>query len=214
MDPVLHVPNEITVVDNFFENPDEVRSAALEDNDFAPAEHKGHRYQGVGPVSRSGFWERVEAAVRFPVLPASYDGNDATFFRLGLAGDESTTWIHPDTGMDASWAAICYLSEPPSPEYGTAFWHHPRLGGRLPEEARGDARLLSELDRVGQDQRYWNPAGIVFQRYNRFVAYPSAKFHSRWPKYPVGNSEEDGRLIRVWFFSKMEGSEWLSPPPP
>lgn len=211
---VLHIPGEITVIDDFYGSARSQRNQALQNNEFDTVEFKGHPYQGVGLTVSDGDWEMVERAVRFPISPARYGDQDATFYRLGREGDEPTTWIHPDTGMDATWAALCYLSDPPDESYGTAFWRHRVLGDRLPPHLRSDPEALSTLDEHGQDERYWMSAGIVFQKMNRFVAYPTAKFHSRWPKYPAGATKEEGRLVRVWFFSEREDSKWLSPPPP
>lgn len=208
MDPVVYLPGVLVVVDEFFKDPAAVRDAAL-DQDFKTESHKGVGYQGVGRLVKHPAWNLVERAMGFPIEPAEYDGEPTTFYRLGVEGDEATTFIHADLGMDAEYAGVCYLSDPPEGEgpYGTAFWSHPQYGGLMPPDLEQNS--LMDLDRQGQDERAWVPSGIVRQKFNRFVAYPTSRFHSRWPRDVVGTDPETGRLIQVFFFNQKRGAGWL-----
>ena len=206
MDRVFYQRDSLIIVDGFYPEPKKIRAAALA-QDFGDAEHKDTKYPGVGlNVPDSALrWDLVSEAVGFEADPARYEDRDVTFFRLGEEGDTTTSWIHADTGMDAEWAAICYLSEPESPRSGTAFWMHRETGlHTLPPDL--EKNQLEVFDLHGQDRRHWAPTALANQAFNRLVAFPTARFHSRWPRDVAGKGAE-GRLIQVFFFNR--GDRWM-----
>lgn len=191
----------LLVVDDFFLEPEAVRRAALAQS-FATREYEGVPYQGIGtdfkPDADPLVVARLRRAFGFPVRP------ELSFWRLGLAGDSTTTWIHFDSGC-APWAALVYLSpEPEGQEAGTAFWRHRELGwDEAPRSLTGDVRALAEcLDRDGMDAAAWWRTDFVALKMNRLIIYPSRRFHSRYPQDAWGADAETGRLVWVCFFDR------------
>jgi hypothetical protein len=200
------VRTSLLVVDNFLKNPDAVRRRALA-CDFSPREYKGHVYNGISTDYVFSPWPLVAKAVGFKVRPA------ISFFRLGLAGDTTTTFIHADTAVDgAAWAGVLYLSAPDCKAFsGTAFWRHNKLGwDRLPSSATieaqtgraADEAFFDSLNEDGQGEDAWFMNGFVSMKSNRFVAYPTNLFHSRYPRETWGNEKSEGRLTWVCFFDR------------
>jgi hypothetical protein len=200
----------LLVVDNFLKNPEAVRRRALA-CDFSPREYKGHEYNGITTDYAFAPWSLVEKAVGFKVRPA------ISFFRLGLAGDTTTTYIHADTAVDgAAWAGVLYLPAPECTAFsGTAFWRHNEYGwDRLPPShviesqtgAEADDAFFDSLNADGQTEDAWFMNGFVSMKSNRFVAYPTNLFHSRFPRDTWGKEKSEGRLTWVCFFDRDRSS--------
>lgn len=194
----------LVVYDDFLASPDRVRAHALRQS-FAPQSYKGHEYNGIGSDYKFCPVASISKAVGFEAVPV------LNFFRLGLAGDRTTTYIHADTGVDsATWAGVLYLSEPPSPAVGTAFWTHRELGWDALPDAEGfeaaeitpDDRFFANINEDGQGEVAWAMNGFVGMKYNRFLAYPTNLFHSRFPRDTWGTEKSEGRLIWVTFFNE------------
>jgi len=171
--------------------------AAAESQDYAAREHKGIAYEGVGTEIPYDPWPVLSRALGRQVRPVIYEGRPLTFFRRSRHGEDSTTWIHPDTGVDGEFAGVLYLSEPGGPGYGTAFWSHQEHGAQL-DPAELTPELAAQLDRDGQDDERWQLVGFVAQRVNRFVTYPVSLFHSRMPQRVPADHRD--RLIQAFFF--------------
>lgn len=201
--------HSLLIADNFLRNPLAVRRRALR-CDFSPREFKGHSYNGIGVDYQFSPWSLVSKAVGFSVTPA------LSFFRLGLAGDTTTTFIHADTAVDgATWAGVLYLPDPDSMRFsGTAFWRHQRYGwDRLPATEQIEKQLgqqagdefFASLNYDGQSVDAWMMTDFASMKFNRFIAYPTHLFHSRFPRETWGVAKEEGRLTWVCFFDKATG---------
>lgn len=191
---------KLVIVDDFEQRIDGITLHA-EAMNYAPREYEGHSYSGIGELGT--YWPGVliERALGFPVKPV------ITFFRLGVVGDKTTTWIHNDLGVvGATWAALLYLRDPPVGTWsGTAFWRH--RGRGITEQdnelsfTEKDAMLLNE---EGQSESAWAMTDLIAMKRNRFIAYPANVFHSRYPKEAFGASVFDGRLFWAGFFTGEE----------
>jgi hypothetical protein len=190
MDTFLHV------VDNFLEDPLQVRAAALAGG-FDTVEFAGHKYTGVGPRNQPDLKHAISKAVGIEIQPV------ISFFRRGMPQDETTHWIHADT-ICAQYASILYLNLPEQCHGGTAFRYHNELNwDRIPPEARTrDQAFFDRLNEDGNDASKWRFAGFVAMKWNRFIAYPTNVFHSRWPREGWGETEQNARLIWVCFFNQ------------
>ena len=184
------------VIDNFHPVAKPI-AAFVKTMTFGPQEYGGHIYKGVGiGYAPEMFYELLEAAIGQKVTPK------LDFFRLGTKEDSSTTYIHPDSGM-AKFAAVWYLTEAPGDIVaGTAFWKNKGTGkDALSEQDRMNELLLAQLDAEGADESKWKMTGLVGQKFNRLVVYPSHLFHSRYPQDAWGKDASDGRIIFCSFFN-------------
>jgi hypothetical protein len=175
-------------VDGFYPYPESLRRQ-VEALDFTTREWAGHEYQGVGILPEFGPWELVATACGLSAIRPAL-----SFFRRGVPGDKPTVWIHADRAA-ASAAGLLYFDD----VGGTAFWKHKALGWEElpPAEAlgeQGDA-VVDRLNLDGGNQRGWTMTGYVAAAPNRFIAYPTSRFHSRWPL-----ELDRPRLIWVVFF--------------
>lgn len=177
----------LTVVEHFLPFPGSIAAEARA-LPFSTVEWAGHQYQGVGVLPHFGPWELVSEAVGYRIVPR------LSFFRQGRPGDRLTVAIHADRAA-AGGAGICYFDE----VGGTAFWRHRPTGWETlpPAEQLGEdaEKACDVLNEQGKDLRWWEMTGYVAARPNRFIAYPSDRFHSRWP---IELDRE--RLIWVVFF--------------
>lgn len=163
---------------------------------YGPQEWKAHAYNGIGlGYSPEMFYDFLSAPFGRKITPLM------EYFRLGTAKEEPTTYIHVDSGC-GKYAAVWYLSDAPADTVaGTAFWRHKETGlYGLPDAERENAGFLEKLNADGADESKWTMAGLVGQKFNRCVVYPTSLFHSRYPKEAWGNDTTDGRIVFTCFF--------------
>lgn len=189
----------LVAFDDFTPRAREIRRLALEQS-FDPVEWNGHTYKGIGKDYDPDLTLQMQNTIGGPVSPVM------SFFRLEREGDDSTSWIHADTSVNAAYASVLYLTEPPAPLCGTAFWTHKELAtDSLPprfEEREQFIQDNGELLRAdAADPDKWVLNGVVGMKFNRFVMYPTRMFHSRYPKQAFGKTKSEGRLIWVCFFN-------------
>lgn len=182
----------ILIADDFHPLPGLIREYAL-DNGFRTVEHMGRTYHnvGLGQVSVEGL---IEEAIGFPVEI------DLQFFRLGLANDIMTNWVHADTA-DSDWACVWHLTDPRvPPQGGTGFFRHVATGWEgVPLEGI-DQPTADMLNNQGNDASAWRMEEVAPMKYNRAVIYPTRLFHGRYPRKAFGDNEQNGRLIWCAFF--------------
>lgn len=192
---VLQDTSSALIVDDFCDHPVAVRDFAM-GLDFGPQEYKGHVYNGIG-LADLDMTEYLSAAVGFPVA------QELSFFRLGVDGDELTSYIHCDS-VCSRFACVWYLTPADLCRGGTAFWRHKELGwDRLPAEGV-DAEMAEKLNRDGNIEECWKLEALAKMWWNRAVIYPSALFHSRYPRQAFGSDASDGRLIWCCFFDEAD----------
>jgi len=130
-------------------------------------------------------------------------------FRLNLAGELPHSWVHSDL-ICAQYASVLYLNTPqqcyehPS---GTAFWKHnqlkvDRLATKEELESAGInwQEYYSRIEKDWKILELWERVSFVPMEWNKFVTYPTALFHSRFPFDAFGSSPKDGRLIWICFY--------------
>lgn len=186
-------PATLIVVDDFAPDVDAIRKRALELR-YGPVEHDGHSYNGVG-VGYDPLIEQLIAQVMgFPVKIR------IGFFRLGIASTKQTTFIHSDNG-ESEFAGVLYLNLPHQQHGGTAFWKHLSTDAtEVPEDL--PALLRQQLVSEGLDEDKWGMEMMVGMKYNRFIAYQSACFHSRYPNHCEAKTKDEGRLVYATFFDR------------
>lgn len=185
--------SDVTIADGFCDHASYVRQYAM-DLDFGPQEYKGHVYNGIG-LADLDMTEYLSEAMGFHVE------QELSFFRLGVEGDELTSYIHCDA-VCSRFACVWYLTPADLCRGGTAFWRHEELGwDRLPAAGVGP-EMAEKLNEDGNIEERWKLEGLVKMWWNRAVIYPSALFHSRYPRQAFGSNTADGRLIWCCFFDE------------
>lgn len=183
----------LIVEDHFLEAPDVVRKEALSAG-FKTAIFRDVAYHGISPVIPEINLGRLALILGFaPRVTLS-------FYRLNLASDIPTTYIHPDSA-ESEWAGVVHLTASEHCRGGTAFWKHRKTGACSFYSAHppGEASLYRE---DGLDETKWDLVSLIGMQHNRLLIYPSRLFHSRYPKRTWGDTPETGRLILAFFFNR------------
>lgn len=125
-----------------------------------------------------------------------------TCFRLNLAGELPHSWVHSD-GICADYASVLYLNLPEQCYGGTAFWRHRELEiDRIPR--KHDLALGAHITAEWKRLEPWERTDFVPMEWNKFVTYPTERFHSRYPFEGFGQGPQDGRLIWICFYDVSE----------
>lgn len=190
------------VQDGFFDDPVGERNAALA-ADFKTVEHNGVTYRGIALVDDKVHGERIEQ-----MLGEKMDGARTVYWRRNLAREENETYIHSDVQI-GTYTAVAYLTPRELCQGGTAFWRHKKYGWTR-QPTKDEMRALGlpdtpefwqEIYQDGFDESKWDLLDVAEMKWNRLVIFPSAHFHSRYPKESFGRAPDDGRLIKVFFLN-------------
>lgn len=204
----------LIVVDDFYDDPEEVRAEALSleypiTGRFPGRNSANHR------VRES--LERVSRVLRKRIV-CNVQNRDLTFFRLTRGSDQGSCDIHVD---HAGWAGVCYLNPPEQCHGGTSFFRHrttgltrwptPGQAARLMEEGvvppSADPRvdpLAHYFVQEGKVRENWEEVCAVPMAYNRCIFYDAKQFHTITSWSGFGDTPETSRLTRLFFFNELQ----------
>lgn len=183
------------IIDDFYKNPDDVRS-------FALAQEFGVHGNYPGQRTESFLADNVKNSIQDVIRPLGGEitwwGDDSTgSFQYTTASDRS--WIHSDDTTD--WAGVLYLTPDAPLSAGTGLFKHKETGlfkwrnSEYPEEVTRSAPV--NID--SQDMTKWEMVDRIGNVYNRLVLYRGDLFHVSLDYF--GQNKEDGRLFQVFFFN-------------
>lgn len=196
------MPTSFMVVDDFLENADALREAALgltyEEQETAyPGRNSSQR------INLEGLTEGVSRLVGERLTPAM-PGEAHAKCRISLAGDTGTAGVHVDR---SHWSGILYLSRPEDCRGGTEFFRHRGSGQERPPFDDAEARewgypsanaLVTEAAAQTLDQRAWEKTMTIPMRFNRLILLRPWLWHTAGESF--GDSLENGRLVYLMFF--------------
>lgn len=180
----------VIVVDDFYENPDDVRAMALSQN-FAPdlRYHKGQRTDTkfIAPGTKQLFESLIGRKItRWTEF--EYNG----IFQYCTAEDALV--YHSDV---QSYAAAVYLTPNAPVECGTSFYRskkHPSV-----RKIRTDDTNYSEVFEGGfYDKTKFDLIDTVGNVYNRLVLWDARLIHSASQYF--GTSKDNSRMFHLFFF--------------
>ena len=176
----------VIVVDDFYSNPDGVRSFAL-GQEFAIRENfPGMRTKSfVTDDTKDTIQNIIRNAGGLVTNWNQIDGLTGSF-ELATARDRS--WIHTDHYN--TWAGVIYLTPNAPLTGGTGMFRHKRTG----------AEVASQLESYeSQDYTKWELCDVIANRYNRLVLYRSNMFHTSLDYF--GSDHNTGRLFQLFFIT-------------
>ncbi len=197
----------IVVVDDFYDDPHQVRATALK---FTYPEETG-KVTYPGRNSRQTMLppnsdEMFSFLVQEPVMggPGMWHG----ICRIALANHQRTGQVHVD--QRCAWAGVICLTPDKHCVGGTEFYRHKKYGTQhMPftdKEAQeiygceNRGQVLDMLFGPGKDGRDLDKWEKVFElplKFNRCVLFRPWFFHRSGPDF--GDSIENGRLIQLLF---------------
>lgn len=208
----------ILIINDFFENPDEIRHKALllpmNDNNH----HPGYRSSTIIEEQSIITKKKLEAIMGTTIYPSG----DSFHFQQNISTDVS--WIHTDTVIHElnvfnkhgikSWAAVIYLTPDAPIEAGTILYSYKDDGNSHVNLT--DVIKSAEIKRYRNVSKYsinkdyliqsskssdktaWDKHTIIGNVYNRCVIYNAEYFHETAQYF--GSNPNDSRLIQVCFF--------------
>jgi hypothetical protein len=187
----------IIVIDNFYENPFEIREFALnlkyEIKDYYPGKrsesYANERHKTIFDKILEPYGEKINAF-------CSNDNKDTDngTFQYTVSNDRS--WIHSDNDL-TNWAGIIYLT-PNAPETsGTCFYKF--KDGTMNSDESRFLKTDDERQLYCRDMTKWSKVDIVGNVFNRLVLFDSRRFHASMDYF--GDNIKNGRLFQVFFFS-------------
>jgi hypothetical protein len=184
----------------------EVRHAVVRSKFGTHKGPDGADYTGISLLPVPNWIKRISEVVGHPIV------SRLSCFRVNLAKELPHSWVHSD-GICAQYASVLYLNLPEQCAGGTAFWRHKELGmDRLPSKEALTSRgidadaFYKQMDREWKELKWWEQTQFVPMKFNRFVTYPTAMFHSRYPFEGFGQDPSSGRLIWACFYD-IEGGD-------
>jgi len=186
----------LIIVDDFYNNVDDVREFALQQDFKVDGNYPGHR-------TVSFINESIKTAISNIVSP--YAGN-ITWWGDNYTGayqyttQHDRSWIHAD--QTTMWAGVCYLTPNAPYSSGTGLFRHKTSGLRAAvknPDGSYDQDILSAIYKDSRDMTKWELMDVVGNVYNRLVIYRGDLFHMSLDYF--GSDRYDGRLFQTFFFN-------------
>ena len=189
---------QLIVLDSFAPNAEEIREKALAAG-FEDAPYQNRIYRGTGskyqPVE---LLPRIARCFGQPIIP------ELSVFRLADEKEVPDASVHSDN-ITAAYAGMLYLTPDENCKGGTALWKHKETGWHQmpnPEEMAAAGFTRERIVEEWKNPDAWELTGLAPLKFNRWVAYPAAAWHSRYPLRGWGTSENpaSARLTYNLFF--------------
>lgn len=191
---------DIIVIDNFFENPYDVRESALNKRFDHFGRYPGMRTSGVdahrSSLLKSKFEEILHLEIKNWTNCPNGKGNMNTCYQLCLEYDES--WVHHD-GTD--YAAVVYLTPNPDVNSGTGFFFHKKYKINKWDRRDDSTDMNKNLELTNQED--WVCHAEIKNVFNRLVLYRGQLYH-RSMKPGFARNYVEGRLTQVFFFNTLD----------
>ena len=177
----------IVVIDNFYDNPDEIRELALKQTfEYHPNNHKGKRTEKVFLLD--GLKESFENILNQKIKNWNYYPVNGCF-QICIGGDQLV--YHVDL---QEYAGIIFLTPDAPPQSGTNFFRS--------KYTKRNKIGLKEDDIVFKngflDSTEFELVDQVGNVYNRLVLFDAQMIHAASEYF--GNTLENGRLFQMFFF--------------
>lgn len=186
----------LIIVDDFYNNVDDVREFALQQDFNVDGNYPGHR-------TISFINDSIKEAINNIVSPYAgkvvwWGDNYTGAYQYTTQHDRS--WIHAD--QTTKWAGVCYLTPNAPYSSGTGLFRHKDSGLRAAvrnPDGTFDQDILNAVYKDSRDMTKWELLDVVGNVYNRLVIYPGDLFHMSLDYF--GTDRYDGRLFQTFFFN-------------
>tara|TARA_R110000868_G_scaffold409294_1_gene694524 strand:- start:881 stop:1459 length:579 start_codon:yes stop_codon:yes gene_type:complete len=186
---------EMISVADFYNNPDEVREFALNQEFSQVGNFPGTRTQ---PFLNDSVKEILQQIVEPSSGKITWWGDvQSGAFQSTLAIDRS--WMHVDS--TTTWAGIVYLTPDAPVSAGTGIFKFKENDLRTWDytEHTDEENKISPHHTYSQDYTKWEMVDRIGNLYNRLILYRGNLFHTSLDYF--GNRLDNGRLFQTFFFN-------------
>jgi hypothetical protein len=183
------------IIDDFYENPDEVREFALTQDYNVTGNFPGNR---TIPFLNESTIEHIASHIEPYHGKISWVTDEYTG-AFQYTTQEDRSWIHADENND--WAGVLYLTPNAPLSGGTGIFKHKATGVyKIPRLSSGEINepLMELIYRDSRDMTKWEIVDFIGNKYNRLVIYQGDLFHSSLDYF--GTDMYNGRLFQTFFF--------------
>ncbi len=175
------------VIDDFYNNPDEVRNFALSQEFDVTGNWPGSRTKTFINESTKETIQKILQDVSGNVT--DWQANDGYTGSFQLTTSMDRSWIHADSYN--TWAGVLYLTPDAPLSGGTGIFRYKKTGSMMEDG--------TDLSGVTQDMTKWELVDRVGNIYNRLVLYRGNNYHMSLDYF--GKDKEDGRLFQLFFIT-------------
>lgn len=174
----------IIIVDDFYNDPDNIRKIALNADFSIRGNYPGIRTKSYATDELKQRFENI-IGKKITYWPAQYNGS----FQYTLA--EQKSWIHRDC---TDYSAIIYLTPDAPSDAGTVTYKHKRLNCQFAIDDVVNTILNADSNNYDE----WEVVDVIGNKYNRCILF-NGKCSHQSNKY-FGTNKENGRLFQTFFF--------------
>ena len=175
------------VVDEFYNNPNDVREFALSQEFDVTGNWPGTRTKTFINESTKETIQKILQDVSGNVT--DWQANDGYTGSFQLTTSMDRSWIHADSYN--TWAGVLYLTPDAPLSGGTGIIRYKKTGSMMEDG--------TDLSGVTQDMTKWELVDRVGNVYNRLVLYRGNNYHMSLDYF--GKDKEDGRLFQLFFIT-------------
>lgn len=205
------MPTSFIVVDDFLDNPYQLRDAAL-GMDYPVVKGTYPGRNSTQRINIEGLNEQVSRIVGEPLVPLAQNQAHGRC-RLAQENDTGTSKVHVDA---SHWSGILYLSLPEHCKGGTEFFRHiPSDSERVPYNdkeafqrygAQSSKQWIDDvISNDTNDDEKWEMTLRIPMRFNRLILLRPWLWHTAGESF--GDTPENSRLVYLMFFGSQRAAQ-------
>jgi hypothetical protein len=177
----------VIIIDDFYENPHEVREFALSQKFETKGNFPGWRTESFLNDSIAATLSRVLEPHAGKVV--RWDATPGLTGSFEMATSRDRSWMHTD--HHNTWAGVCYLTPDAPVTGGTGLFMY-KATGSMYEDG-------TDYGDYTQDMTKWEMVDRIGNKFNRLVLYRSDIYHTSLDYF--GKDQDDGRLFQLFFLT-------------
>lgn len=183
----------ILTIDNFYDNPDEIRKYALSLEFYRKGNYPGYRSQNYLNAESKEKIQKILFPIAGNIKNWISDSTDSFTGSFQICTYSDRTWIHTDTYNN--WAGVLYLTPDAPLSSGTAFYQHKKTGAYKIQNEDVDTNLNNRDECF--DYTKWEKTDVISNRYNRLLLFRADMYHASLDYFGYLNT--NCRLTQVFF---------------
>jgi hypothetical protein len=190
-----HSSCNVIIIDDFYENPLEVRNFALQQNFSVDSYYPGKRTKNFATIELKNRIQQIVESTMGKITYFPLNSHDNGTFQIATSNDRS--WVHTDNSVsNINMAGVLYLTPDAPVSSGTTIFRLKHHNIYNEEEHK---ILNINMKNCCRDYSKWEAVDTIGNVFNRLVLFNSRQFHCSTDYF--GSDINDGRLFQVFFFA-------------